>query len=234
MEMRERVVARDVPEGLEGALTHIGGVDISWANDTSGQGWGVLVVLGYPSLEVVYQDSISVHTDVQYASGFLGFRETPHFLKLWERLVGNSRAPVPGVVLVDGFGTLHPAGCGSACMLGIAIDTPTIGVGKSMNMGACSQSDKQIRSALVRSGQLQLPLMQGDQVVGTAVRKSLHHSRPVYVSVGHRVSLETAARVVSACLAHKIPEPIRQADLVSRDLVRRARSQTQSAHRPAS
>lgn len=221
--MAGEVVDRDTPPDLQARLKHVAGLDISWVNETGGRadtsGVAVLVVLRFPSMELVYQDAVTFVSDVPYVSGYLGFRENPQFLRLWDRMLGAGQA-VPGVVLVDGFGTLHPAQCGSACMFGLAAGVPTVGVGKTINLGGCSQSDKQIKQELVDSGRLELPLLNGRQVVGTAVRKTVQHRQPVYVSVGHRVSLATATSIVRACLVSKIPEPIRQADLISREHIR--------------
>lgn len=152
------------------------------------------------------------------------------------------------VLLVDGFGQLHQRGCGSASHLGVVCGLPTVGVGKTL-VALDGLSERAVRSECAaaiaaqreRASQegggaaeagregppphcqqdLCLPLRgaSGGAPLGMAVCKT-GTSRPIFVSVGHRLSLPTATRLVLACSRHRVPEPIRQADLRSRAFIR--------------
>ena len=101
----------------------------------------------------------------------------------------------PDVVMVDGFGTNHPRRCGIATHIGIKLDTPTLGVGKSFLCGQARGND----------------VYQDGEKVGKLIYTK-GSKKPIYVSPGHRISLETAVDIASACIkTGKIPEPIRLA-----------------------
>ena len=80
------------------------------------------------NLNIVHQDSEPVDLSIPYMAGFLGFREVPVF----KALLARAPAPKPQLLLVDGFGVLHPRRCGSASHLGVETGYPTIGVGKQL------------------------------------------------------------------------------------------------------
>ena len=125
----------------------------------------------------------------------------------------------PQICLVDGFGVLHPRACGTH--LGVHTGMPTIGVAKRLLRQCCNLTETDVMDQLSRSGQLTLDLTSSDgAVIGCSVRRNLQARQPVYVSVGHRVSLATACDIVHGCCLHRIPEPIRQADLLARATVR--------------
>ncbi|XP_075296915.1 endonuclease V isoform X4 [Opisthocomus hoazin] len=132
--------------------------------------------------------------------------------------------PALEVLLVDGNGLLHPRGFGVACHLGVLTDLPCIGVAKNL-----LQTDGVVRDELHRE-QIRSLQREGDtfpltgtsgRVLGTVLRSSRNSYRPLYVSVGHRVCLETAVRLVRSCCRYRIPEPIRQADIRSREYIRK-------------
>lgn len=98
---------------------------------------------------------------------------------------------------------------------------PTIGVAKSLLRQCCNLTETDVKDQLSNLGHLALNLTSLDgAVVGCAVRRNLQARQPVYVSVGHRVSLATACDIVHGCCLHRIPEPIRQADILARAAVR--------------
>ena len=131
----------------------------------------------------------------------------------------------PQLCLVDGFGMLHPRGCGSASQLGVQTGMPTIGVAKTLLRQPCTLTETEVKDQLSQTEQLHLPLHgpQGN-VVGRAVRRSITARQPVYVSVGHRVSLASACDIVQRCCLYRIPEPIRQADILARAALRAAQA----------
>jgi len=136
-----------------------------------------------------------------YVPGFLSFRETPGYL----RVMTQVDHPVD-VLIVDGQGTAHPRGFGIACHIGVLLDWPTIGVGKSRLFG-------RHETPAPNAGQW-VPLWhpRTGAVIG-AVLTTRPRTRPVYVSPGHRISLEQAVAVVlDCCDGYRLPEPQRQAD----------------------
>lgn len=142
-------------------------------------------------------------TDFPYVPGLLSFREAPASLDALERLGTEI-----DLLLVDGHGVAHPRRFGLACHLGVLADLPSIGVAKSRLVGRHEEpaEERGSREALV----------DGDEVVGAVVRTRAG-VRPVFVSVGHRVGLETAVELVLRCAPrYRLPEPIRQADRLSR------------------
>lgn len=134
-----------------------------------------------------------------YVPGYLGFRECPALVAACALL-----AEPPGVIMVDGQGRAHPRRCGVASQLGVLLDVPTIGVAKSLLCGVPEHEpgpDAGDRARIVDRG----------EVIALAVRTRAR-ATPVYVSVGHRVSLETAAAMVLALAGgRRLPVPIRRA-----------------------
>ncbi|XP_066836401.1 endonuclease V isoform X2 [Anser cygnoides] len=137
---------------------------------------------------------------------------------------GRPAPPLGTVLLVDGNGLLHHRGFGVACHLGVLTDLPCIGVAKNLlqvdGLARDELHREQIRS-LQRGGDT-FPLTgTSGNVLGMALR-SCNSSKPLYISVGHRVCLETAVRLVQSCCRYRIPEPIRQATSVMLMLIQRS------------
>ncbi|XP_074175492.1 endonuclease V isoform X4 [Rhinolophus sinicus] len=129
------------------------------------------------------------------------------------------------VLLVDGNGVLHHQGFGVACHLGVLTDLPCIGVAKKLLQvdGLENNARHKEKIRLLQTGGDTFPLM-GDSgaILGMALKSHDHSTKPLYVSVGHKVSLETAVRLTRSCCRFRIPEPVRQADIRSRDYIRRS------------
>ncbi|NWZ00623.1 ENDOV Endonuclease, partial [Loxia curvirostra] len=194
-------------------LHRVGGVDLSYCKGDESRACASLVVLSYPALEVLYQDCRMVPVTAPYVAGFLAFREVPVLVEAVQRLQQEEPQLQPQVLLVDGNGLLHPRGFGTACHLGVLTDLPCIGVAKNLlHVDGLARDElhrEQVRS-LQRSGEA-FPLTgTSGKVLGMVLRSHSNSSRPLYVSVGHRVSLGTAVRLVRACCRFRIPEPIRQ------------------------
>src|SRR5690606_18640659 len=119
-----------------------------------------------------------VPTGFPYVPGLLSFREVPAVLEAFARLEST-----PDLVLCDGQGYAHPRRFGIACHLGVLLDVPTIGAAKSRLLGEHPEVPPE-RGAWV-------PLTDQGEVIG-AVLRTRARTRPLYVSAGHRVSLETA------------------------------------------
>ena len=134
-----------------------------------------------------------------YVPGYLGFRECPALVAAWETL-----ADKPDLILMDGQGRAHPRRCGVGCQLGVLLDVPTIGVAKSLLCGA-------LEGVLGDAVGSSAPIVDRGEVVAMAVRLRAR-AMPVYVSIGHRVSLETAVDwVLRLSDGRRIPPPVRAA-----------------------
>lgn len=144
-----------------------------------------------------------------YVPGYLGFRECPALVAAWATL-----AVKPGLLLMDGQGRAHPRRCGVACQLGVLLDVPTIGVAKSVLCG-------RIEGTLGDAAGSTAPLVDQGEVVAMAVRLRAR-AQPVYVGIGHRISLATAvATVLRLSDGRRVPPPVRAAHEAA-NAVRRA------------
>ena len=128
-----------------------------------------------------------------YVPTLLSFRELPPAIAAIKQLKVQ-----PDVFLVDAQGLAHPYRCGFASHLGVAIGKPTIGAAKSRLIGEATERDG--RTVLVDKG----------EVIGEVVTTK-EGCKPVYVSIGHMVSLETAVQIIRHCSESRIPEPLLQA-----------------------
>ncbi|KAL6048400.1 Endonuclease V [Balamuthia mandrillaris] len=204
-------------------LSLVGGVDISFIKDDPVNACASLVVLSYPQLKVVYKDFQMVELRQPYIAGFLAFREVPHLVPLFDKLRRTSPELVPQLVFVDGNGILHPRGFGLACHLGVLTDIPMIGVGKTfLFVDGMELKDvkRRFRQHCHKAGQAVELVGKSGASWGAALRSTDDTTSPIFVSPGHRVSLETALQLSIACCKFRIPEPVRKADLLSRDYIR--------------
>jgi deoxyribonuclease V len=134
-----------------------------------------------------------------YVPGLLSFREVPALLEALRQLDHE-----PDLLLCDGQGLAHPRRFGLACHLGVLCDRPTVGCAKSRLIGEHDEPAWR-RGATA-------PLLDHGERIGTVLR-TRDRTRPVYVSVGHRIDLPTAERIVLACACpYRLPEPTRLAD----------------------
>lgn len=157
-----------------------------------------VAVLDFPTLALREQALARRPVAFPYIPGLLSFREVPVLLDALEKLT-----IAPDLLLCDGQGLAHPRRFGIACHLGVLTDLPTIGVAKSLLVGYYEDLPDE-RGAW-------RPLMHQEEVVGAALRTRCGVS-PVYVSIGHRVCLETALDyVMRCCTKYRLPETTRQA-----------------------
>ncbi len=174
----------------------VAGVDASY--DPRGHHTHAAVVLWErESGNVVETATATVATRSPYVPGFLAWRELPAMLAAFDRLERR-----PDLVLVDGHGRAHPRRCGLACLVGLGIDLPTAGCAKSVLVG--------VFAGLAAERGSRAPLVDGGEVIGVALRTRAA-VRPVYVSVGHRTTLEGGCASVLAASRFRIPEPLRLA-----------------------
>jgi len=181
----------------------VGGLDVAFGR--KGQRCvAAAVVLSYPSLELQEQVWAEEPVRFPYIPGLLSFREAPVMMAAVKKLSHR-----PDVLLVDGQGLAHPRRFGLACHLGVKLGAATIGCAKSRLTGKYREPGR-------RKGR-HCQLTDGGEVVGAVVRTRTD-VKSLYVSVGHRVELEQAVRLVlGCCQRYRLPEPTRQAhQLVSR------------------
>jgi len=144
------------------------------------------------NMEIIETVTVVDGVTTKYVPGFLGFREGPLLVNIAERIRQK-----PDVFLVDGQGVAHPRRFGLACHVGLVLDRPTIGVAKSRLYG--TSNDNKI-------------LDPEGMVIGRILTT---RNRKFYVSVGNRISLETASNVVEKSIVNGHPSPLRQAHLES-------------------
>lgn len=155
-------------------------------------------VLRLPERTPVARTGVRTVSRFPYIPGLLSFREVPPLLEAWSRMTVR-----PDVVIADGQGLAHPRRFGLACHLGLLLDIPTIGVGKTRLLGTYDPVPEEAGSWS--------PLMDKGEVIGAVLRTRTGVS-PVYVSVGHRIDLPSAIALVMRCVAKtRLPETTRAA-----------------------
>ncbi len=165
------------------------GMDAAYEGDTAFVAASVWDLTKTKIIETTtFVDGVST----RYVPGFLGFREGPLLVRIVEKIRQK-----PDVFLVDGQGVAHPRRFGLACHVGLALNRPTIGVAKSRLYGKSNESNI---------------LDPAGEVIGRILTA---RDRKFYVSVGHRISLETASNVVEKSIVNGHPSPLRQAHLES-------------------
>jgi deoxyribonuclease V len=202
---QQAMAAQVIRADAHGPVRRIGGVDVSSGGrfDPDDRIHAAVVVLSWPELAVVARAAASVRPAMPYVPGFLGFREIPAVLAAWEVL-----ALRPDLVMVDGHGIAHPRALGIAAHLGVVLDVPSIGVAKSLLVGAPE-------APVGEAPGDRAPLLWRGERIGTALR-TRRRSNPLYVSIGHRVSLEAAVDwVLRAGRGYRLPEPTRLAHLAA-------------------
>lgn len=173
------------------------GVDVGF-RDGGRLARAAVAVLSFPDLTPLEQALAHCPTCFPYIPGLLSFREVPAVL---EALSGLRQ--LPDLILCDGQGLAHPRRFGIACHLGVLLDLPTIGVAKSRLIGH--------HEPLPPEKGAWVPLYDGDECVGAVVRTRAG-VRPLYVSIGHRVSLASAIDYVLRCTTrYRLPETTRAA-----------------------
>lgn len=186
---------------LDEPVETVAGIDVSIRDDTAQAAVAVLVL---PDLELV--DKVTHRCDVPfpYIPGLLSFREMPAILPALEQLT-----VAPDVFMTDSHGRIHPRRFGLACHLGVVLDRPALGVAKSPLTG-------EPQGALDAEKSARVPVVDDGETLGACVR-TRSDVKPVYVSVGHRLTLDDAVDITLACSPrYKIPEPTRQAHKLSR------------------
>lgn len=196
--LQKRLRPRLIIEDRLGPVRRVAGVDVGFEAGGSVTRAAV-VVLDYPSLRPLSEALVRQPTRFPYVPGLLSFREIPAVLAALAEL-----PEAPDLLLCDGQGIAHPRRLGIAAHLGLLVDIPSIGVAKSRLCGHHGEVP-------VEKGGW-TPLTDDDEVIG-AVLRTRTGVKPLYISPGHRISLETALDYVMGCLTrYRLPETTRLAD----------------------
>jgi deoxyribonuclease V len=211
--LRERLVMHP-PPGF--APRTVAGADVS-ADRFSRVGFAGVVNIDLATMETVEEASARVELGFPYVPGYLSFRELPALAAAWERLRHR-----PDVVVFDAHGYAHPRRFGVACHGGVLLDLPSIGCAKTMFVGEHGPLGQE-RGATAE-------IVDRGEVVGVALR-TRDRCNPVYVSVGHRMDLDTAVSLILRLSLFRQPETTRRAHQLVND-ARRAHKAALAASDP--
>jgi len=197
-ELAKRIIRDDQP----GEVHTIAGVDMA-INELNGMARAAVVLLTFPGLEILEKHVYEEPLRMAYVPGLLSFREIPCILGAFAQLKQQ-----PDLVMVDGQGIAHPRRLGIASHLGLWLDLPTIGCAKSILTGNHAELSEEAGAWV--------PLKYRGEIIGAAVRTRAR-VKPMIISPGHRISLESSIHYVLACAkGYRLPEPTRLADKLSK------------------
>jgi deoxyribonuclease V len=183
---------------FEKPIETVAGIDLGYDVKTN-LSRAVVVVLKFPELELIESAEAIMPIQFPYVPGLLSFRETPVAIKALEKLEN-----APDLILCDGQGIAHPRRFGIACHIGLITNIPSVGVAKSLLVGKYG--------ALGETRGSVAPLVYRNEQVGVVLRTK-DRVQPLYVSVGHLISLDTAIEYVLQCTPkYRLPETTRLAD----------------------
>jgi len=194
--LRKQVVRRGSPRSVR----LVAGADVSYDKNDN-RFYAAVTVMTFPQLIVAEEVTASGVPTFPYIPGLLTFREGPILIRAFEKLERR-----PDFVIFDGQGLAHPRGFGLASHMGLLLDTPSIGCAKTRLWGEHAEPGPTVGSSS--------RLSYDGQVIGLVLR-TRRNVKPVFVSIGHRISLKSAAEwVLRTCQGYRLPEPTRQAHLL--------------------
>ena len=180
------------------AIRTVAGVDVAY-DKHSNKLIAAAVILDAETLTIISCVTAEDNEQFPYIPGLFSFRELPPIAKALQKL-----EVTPDLIVCDGQGIAHPRRFGLACHLGVLFDIPTIGCGKSLLIGEAEPSDKKRGTTT--------PLYDHGEVIGCTLYTQ-DNTRPVYVSIGHRISLATACEwILKLSPKYRLPETTRAAD----------------------
>ena len=213
--IQERLCGQLLAGGDPTHVRLVAGADVSYERDDN-RFYAGIVVMEMPEFTVIEEVTTSGEAAFPYVPGFLTFREGPILLKAFRKLKNQ-----PDIVIFDGQGIAHPRGIGLAAHIGLILDVPSIGCAKSLLCG----SHEEVAAAVTSSSEITY----NDEVVGAALRTK-KNVKPVFVSVGHLISLKSAIKwVLKTCRGYRLCEPTRQAHLLVNRVRLRARERSETA-----
>ena len=154
--------------------------------------------MSFPELVVAEENWVKGRVEFPYIPGLLTFREAPVLLEAFSLLKQR-----PDVIVFDGQGIAHPRGFGLASHAGLLLGLPSAGCAKTRLVGEYAPVGK-------KRGSFSWLWFEGKKV--GAVVRTRANVKPVFVSPGDKITLQTAVRLVlAACKNYRLPEPIRKA-----------------------
>ena len=203
---QERLCERVILEDQFGPIRYVAGADLAFDPATDVAVAGV-IVYRFPELVEVERRWAQRKLRFPYVPGLLSFREGPALLAAFARLRTE-----PDLILIDGHGRAHPRLFGIASHIGVLLDKPTIGCAKSLLVGEHQEPGR-------KAGSTASLWFKGERV--GEVLRTRDGVKPIYVTTGHRVALDSAVELVKRCAdGFRIPRPTREADHFVRDLRR--------------
>ncbi len=207
LELRDRVVFEPPPRF---APRRVAGADVAF-DRARNLAFAAVVIIDLESMETVDTATATVPIRFPYVPGYLSFRELPALAEAWRRLKNP-----PDLAVLDAHGYAHPRRLGLASHAGIEFDLPTIGCAKSILCG--------VHRPLAQRRGSRAPLVDphNDEEIGWALRTRTG-VRPVYVSVGHRIDLPSAAECILRLTPggrYRFPETTRRADRLAAEVKR--------------
>ena len=193
-ELRKRVVLQNDFS----RVNLIAGADLS-IQKASNEGFAGVIVYTFPDLNEVERQHAHCKLSFPYIPGLLAFREAPVLLEAFAKVERE-----PDVIIFDGQGIAHPRGLGIATHMGLVLDKPTIGCAKSRLTGTFEEPGPEVGDYS--------PLVFGEKTIG-AVLRTRRNVKPIFVSQGHKIDLQTCIDVLLKCNdGYRIPKPTRDAD----------------------
>jgi len=187
-QIAKRVILKDE---FSKHITTIAGFDLAFLDERA---FAAGVLLNYNTLDITKTKIIKTDLSFPYISTFLTFREGPPIIQVYKKLQTK-----PDIIMINGQGIAHPLFCGIASHVGVLLDVPSIGIAQSKLCGEYKEP-KEVGDYY--------PIFYKKKKVGY-VYKSKKDCRPIFISPGHKVSLETSLKIIRSCMkGHKLPEPI--------------------------
>ncbi|HEY8963536.1 MAG TPA: deoxyribonuclease V [Alphaproteobacteria bacterium] len=183
-------------------IERIAGIDVGY-DPVRNVSKAALVLLDIENLKPIVSITAEDPTPFPYIPGLLSFREAPVIIRALEQL-----KEIPDILFIDGQGIAHPRRLGVAAHMGVLTGLPSIGIAKSLLCGNYKEPGplKGSKSTLTHKG----------EIIGTVLR-SKEKCKPLFISPGHRITLDTAVDLVERCLTrYRLPEPTRLADKLSK------------------
>jgi len=201
IEIQNRLRRKLVLKKAFSKLDTIGGADVSYPKEKDIL-CGAIAVFSYPELKLIDSNALRGRISFPYIPGLLAFREGPILLKAFEKLRIK-----PDLIIFEGHGIAHPRGLGLASHLGLWLDIPSIGCAKNPLV-------RKFQSPGLFRGSVKWVSME-DERVG-AILRTKDRVKPVFVSPGHQIDLETSIQIIlAACRGYRMPEPLRKAHQLS-------------------
>ncbi|CAH1222255.1 Endonuclease V [Paenibacillus plantiphilus] len=203
--LQQELASKVIKEDSFVEINCVAGVDVAYS-DHNNKLIAAIVILDASSLKVIESVVVEDTVDFPYIPGLFSFRELPPVVKAFDQLKIS-----PQLIVCDGQGLAHPRRFGLASHLGVIFDVPTIGCGKTKLLGTYEEPDfnRGAYSTLDDNG----------EVIGAALRTQ-NNIKPLFVSIGHRISLQTACKwVIDLSPNYRLPETTRQSDHLVRNLL---------------